>query len=91
MFKAKAKHRFMPGHGTALAFGAMCGITALIFYLALKRENKRRDNLYGPPPGPGEYEDMDSEAYKRKYGLEGMTRDQIVELGDDHPAFRYIL
>lgn len=83
--------RFRPGHGTALAFGAMCGITAAIMYFALRRENARRDALYGPPPSQDEAHDIESEDYKRKWGLEGMTRDEIVELGDDHPAYRYIL
>lgn len=90
-YRNKDAPEFRPGHGTALAFGAMCGIMALIFYLALKRENARRDRVYGPPPGPEEVQMIESEEYKRKWGLEGMTRDEIVELGDDHPAYRYIL
>ncbi len=69
----------------------MCGIMAFILYTALKRENARRDALYGPPPGPDEVQDFESEEYKEKWGLSGMTRDEIVELGDDHPAYRYIL
>lgn len=81
----------MPGHGTALAFGAMCGIMALIFYLGLRRENARRDKVYGPPPTADEVHLFESEEYKRKWGLVNMTRDEVVELGDDHPAYRYIL
>ena len=68
----------------------MCGVTALIFFIALRRENARRDKLYGPPPGEN-VEQYEMAEYQQKWGLEGMTRDQIIELGDDHPAFRYIL
>ena len=68
----------------------MCGTTAAIFYFALKRENARRDKLYGPPPGDA-VEQYEMEEYRQKWGLEGMTREEIVELGDDHPAFRYML
>jgi hypothetical protein len=36
-------------------------------------------------------DDIESEEYKRRWGLEGMSRAEIVELGDDHPAHRFIL
>ena len=81
----------MPGHATALAFAALNCITAGIMSFALRRENARRNAKYGPPPGPDEAHEYDSEEYKRKWGLEGMTREQIVMLGDEHPAFRYML
>jgi hypothetical protein len=90
-YRNKDSPRFLPGHGTALAFGAMCGIMALLFYIALRRENTRRDRLYGPAPAADEVQMFESDEYKRKWGLENMTRDEIVELGDDHPAYRYML
>ena len=66
-------------------------ITAGILYYALRRENARRQKIYGPPPPPTEVQHYDSDEYKQRWGLEGMTRDEVVELGDDHPAFRYML
>lgn len=36
-------------------------------------------------------EDVDSDEYKSRWGLEGMTRQEIVDLGDDHPKHRFIL
>ena len=36
-------------------------------------------------------EDIDSDEYKARWGLEGMSRSEIVDLGDDHPAHRFIL
>lgn len=69
----------------------MCGIMALILTTYLRRENKRRDALYGPPPAEHETEGYESEEHKQRWGLEGMSREQIVELGDKHPAYRYIV
>jgi hypothetical protein len=71
----------------------MNGIMALIFYISLRRENRRKDKMYGPPPteSEGAAMDVDSQEYRHKWGLEGMTRDEIIELGDKHPAYRYIL
>jgi hypothetical protein len=69
----------------------MNGIMAFILYTTLRRENARRDAKYGAAPPSIEVQDVDSEEHKKRWGLEGMTRDQIVELGDEHPAYRYIL
>jgi hypothetical protein len=69
----------------------MNGVMALILYIALRRENARKDAKFGPAPASDEIQDYESEEYKRRWGLEGMTRDQIVALGDKHPAYRYIL
>lgn len=74
-----------------MAFAAMNGIMAFILYTALKKENARRERIYGPAPGRDEIPDFDSEEAKRRWGQEGMTRDQIVDLGDNHPAYRYML
>lgn len=82
--------RYFSGHGTGLAFAAMNGLCSIILYIGLRRENARRVEHYGIPPPPGQELDVESDEYKEKWGLSGMTRDEIVELGDDHPAFRYI-
>ena len=69
----------------------LCFITALVLYLGLSRENRRRDKLYGPAPADGRILEYEDDEHKRLWGLEGMTREQIVALGDDHPAYRYML
>lgn len=74
-----------------MAFAAMNGIMAFILYMGLKRENARRQAAYGPAPAADEIHEYDNPAYLAKWGLEGKTRDQLVELGDDHPAYRYII
>lgn len=83
--------RFIPGHATALAFIAMNFVTSAFMVWALNRENKRRDEKYGPPPGRDEVHDFEDPALLRKWGLDHLTRDELVELGDDHPAFRYVI
>ncbi len=82
---------FQRGHGVALAFAAANGLMALLLYILLSRENARREREYGSAPKEEEVHAFESEDYKRKWGLEGMTREQIVALGDDHPAYRYML
>lgn len=83
--------RFIPGHATALAFLVMHFATSALLIWMLGRENRRRDETYGPPPSIHEVEDFEDPANLRKWGLEGMSREELVELGDDHPAFRYVL
>lgn len=83
--------KFIPGHATALGFLAMHFITTAIIIWMCQRENKRRDTVYGPPPGRDEVHDFEDPELLRKWGLEHLTREELVELGDDHPAFRYVL
>lgn len=90
-YRNKDAPRFQPGHATAMAFCLLNGSMALLLYIMNKRENRRRDEKYGPAPLPDEVQEYDDPAYQQKWGLEGMTRAEVVELGDDHPAFRYWL
>jgi hypothetical protein len=58
-------------------------VCATFLYFMLKRENKRRDELYGPAPLPSEGHDTSSPEYLKRWGLEGMSHDEIVNLGDN--------
>jgi hypothetical protein len=82
---------FRPGHGTALGFSMLNFSMAGLLWWMNKRENKRRDAKYGPAPTADEKVDYNDPDNLKRWGLEGMTHDEIVELGDDHPAFRYVL
>ncbi|KAL1408170.1 hypothetical protein Q8F55_004975 [Vanrija albida] len=86
-----AKTGYRPGNATALAFAAMNGITSVILWYFMRKENRRREREYGPPPAANVVHEYDDPAYRAKWGLEGMTREEILILGDDHPAFRYVL
>lgn len=88
---AKKSPPYQPGHGTAMAFAALNGIMSLIIWIGLRRENRRREKVYGPAPGPEERHDIEDPEYRKRWGLENMTSQEILELGDRHPAFRFIL
>ncbi|WVQ76646.1 hypothetical protein IAR50_006320 [Cryptococcus sp. DSM 104548] len=90
-YRNKDSPRFQPGHATAMAFCLLNFSMATILYFGLRRENNRREAMYGPQPPPEEVHEYDSQESLRKWGLEGKTREELVELGDDHPASRYIL
>lgn len=83
--------RFIPGHATALGFLAMHFTTSAILWWMFARENKRRDEQYGPPPSQHEVHDFMDADNIRRYGLEGMSREDLINLGDKHPAYRYVL
>ncbi|WVN88810.1 uncharacterized protein L203_104023 [Cryptococcus depauperatus CBS 7841] len=90
-YRNKDAPLFRPGHATAMAFCLLNFSMAFFLHVMNKRENRRRDEKYGPPPAADEVEDYESPEYQRRYGLEGMPKEDILELGDDHPAFRYVL
>lgn len=86
--------RYIRGHSIALGFSVLSIILSLFMAIYNKRENDRRDRVYGVPDPDGSdcnplYAD-DPERLK-KWGLEGMTKLEVLELGDSHPAFRYII
>lgn len=63
----------------------------------LRRENARRDRMYGPACSPdllheGEpgYSKEENDAKLKQWGLEGTTEEERVTLGDRHPSFRYV-
>jgi len=35
--------------------------------------------------------DIDSREYIEKWGLVGKSRTEIIELGENHPGYRYVL
>lgn len=57
----------------------------------MKRENERRDRIYGPPPPPlAKGEVYDDETLQR-LGLYGQSEEEIIAMGDKRSDFRYIL
>jgi hypothetical protein len=70
----------------------MALILSTILTFNLKRENARRDALYGPALS---YQDDKlveaNEEQMRVWGLEGKTKEEIAALGDNHPGFRTFL
>lgn len=35
-------------------------------------------------------EDLEDREYLERWGLTGMSKEQIIDLGDDHPSFRFM-
>ncbi|ODN96459.1 hypothetical protein L198_04173 [Cryptococcus wingfieldii CBS 7118] len=91
VYRSQDTPRYLVGHGVTFGFTVICFISSVIMYFGLRRENRRREKLYGPPPAPGNHHEWDSEEGKTKWGLEGLSREEVVDLGDDHPAHRFIL
>ncbi|GAA5943177.1 uncharacterized protein JCM15063_005226 [Sporobolomyces koalae] len=98
VYFAVDKPRYLRGHGVGLGFAAMAVILSLVLHLDYKRDNARRDRLYGKPE---EYEDgsgidsmtrsLTDPVLQKRLGLEGMSAKEIENLGDHHPLFRYFV
>lgn len=69
----------------------MCFICSVILHFLLKRENARRDALYGPPPAAPPMGEKYSDEDLQRLGLYGKTEEEIVDMGDYVPTFRYQL
>jgi hypothetical protein len=81
--------RFFEGHSIALGFAFMAIVCAIIITTASRIENARRDSLYGSVAADG----SDANPNKvltpeqwQSWGLEGLTKIEIIELGDKHPG-----
>lgn len=73
------------------SFSQMCFICSVTLHILLKRENARRDALYGPPPPAPPLGETYSDEVLQRLGLYGKTEEEIVDMGDFVPTFRYIL
>lgn len=85
------------GHAICLAFAAMAVFLSLFMRIYLAAENKRRDEKYGKVPesvmGTNGIETSavrDDPVLRAKFGLEGMSEEEIELLGDKSPFFRYV-
>lgn len=81
--------RYFEGHGISLGLASMAVICTVVLMIANQRENERRDRIYGQVAADGSDADpgKDLGAERRElWGLEGLRRTEIVELGDRHPG-----
>jgi hypothetical protein len=96
VYFAVDKPLFRRGHGTGLAFAVMAVVLSLVLHLDYKRDNAKRDQLYGRPEDyevEGEIDAMTRSqtdpVLQKRLGLDGMSAKEIEALGDRHPLFRY--
>lgn len=98
VYFAVDKPLYRRGHATGLGFAVMAVIVSLLLHLDYKRDNARRDRLFGRPEDYEDGSDIDATTrsqtdpvLQKKLGLEGMTASEIERLGDRHPLFRYFV
>ncbi|EJD38877.1 putative MFS nicotinic acid transporter Tna1 [Auricularia subglabra TFB-10046 SS5] len=89
--------RYIRGHVVAIAFAAMTIACAITMMIDNGRNNRARDAQHGAVEARGK-ESVDSrtglavDAFDReRWGLQGLSDVEIIELGDRHPSYRYIL
>ena len=81
--------RFFQGHDVAVGFALMAVVCAIVINIATRNENVRRDALYGPVAVNGSDANPNkvlTPDQSRRWGLEGLPKTEIIELGDKHPG-----
>ncbi|GJJ10303.1 hypothetical protein Clacol_004529 [Clathrus columnatus] len=94
VYPARDAPRYIRGYSIALALSVLSVIVAGGLSIYYYKENARRDRIYGPSNPDGSdcnILHIQDEVKLKMYGLEGKTREEIIELGDHHPAFRYTI
>lgn len=90
VYPASTAPRYFQGHGIAIGFSMLAIVCAAILMFAHSRENARRDRLYGTvEPGLNPLHATPEQI--KRWGLEGMSHMEILDLGDRHPAYRYLV
>ena len=74
----------------AVAFSALAIACAATLMYSNSRENKLRDELYGPVE-PGLNPLYADDAQLKRWQLVGKTRAEVLDLGDKHPGYRYLI
>ncbi|GJJ10366.1 hypothetical protein Clacol_004592 [Clathrus columnatus] len=91
VYPASDAPRYIRGHSIALGFSVLSIIVAGGLSIYNYKENARRDRIYGRPNPDGSdcnILNIQDENKLKTYNLEEKTREEIIELGDRHPAFR---
>ncbi|GJJ10311.1 hypothetical protein Clacol_004537 [Clathrus columnatus] len=94
VYPASDAPRYIRGNSIALSFSVLCVIVTGGLSIYNYKENARRDRVYGRPNPDGSdcnILHIHDEVKLKTYDLEGKTREEIIELGDHHPAFRYTI
>lgn len=81
--------RYFEGHGVAVGFSFLAIVCALTISIANRRENARKDREYGTVAEDGSDANPNkvlSPEKRARWGLDGLTPEQVIELGDHHPG-----
>ncbi|SDA02901.1 BZ3500_MvSof-1268-A1-R1_Chr11-1g03208 [Microbotryum saponariae] len=86
--------RFIRGQSVGLGFTLMALFLSLGLTLHLGNENRAKDAKYGPvQEGDEDFEQLPLDLQRARtqaWGLEGVAPQQLSDLAEDHPAFRYV-
>ncbi|CAF1166293.1 unnamed protein product [Adineta ricciae] len=106
IYRSQDAPRFVLGHSINLGFCVLGLVTAVILFIGLRLENRRRDRLFGLVSNVNSKTNLvatnrkqvtanvcgtGSEEDRRRWGYEHMTEVEILDLGDKHVGWRYIL
>ena len=93
IYPTKESPRFIKGHAINLGFAALTFITTSIIMFVNWRDNKARDAIsYAHPDGRDvDPARLDHEDERKRWGYEGLSRDELLALGDRHRGFRYVI
>ena len=89
VYPERTAPRYFQGHGIAMGFAFLAIICTTILTIANRIENARRDTLYGPAAVDGSDTNPNevlTPEQLRAWGFEGLSKTQIIELGDKHPG-----
>ncbi|GAA5885821.1 hypothetical protein JCM6882_007573 [Rhodosporidiobolus microsporus] len=97
IYRTQDSPHYRVGHGVGLGCAALAAFLSAFMHFYLKAENARRDKKYGTleeilhNPHTGEMDPSlaDTPEVRRRVGIDHLTEDQIEELGDKSPLFRY--
>lgn len=89
VYPSNTAPRFFEGHGIAVGFSSMAIVCAVIITVANRLENAHRDALFGPVAADGSDANPNkvlTAEQRKSWGLEGLSKTEVIELGDKHPG-----
>lgn len=89
VYPARTAPRYFQGHGIAIGTAFLAIVCAAILMWHNNRENKRRDALYGPVDLGTNVLHATPQQIER-WGLTNKTKEEVLDLGDRHPGYRYM-
>lgn len=85
--------RFRKGHAINLGFAGLTFVMASLIMFINWRSNRAREAISHAHPDGRDVDParLDSEGEKGRWGYQGLTREELLRLGDQHKGFRYII
>lgn len=93
IYPTKEAPRFVKGHAINLGFAGLTMVMTSLIMWSNWRRNKARDAISFAHPDGRDVDPslLDHPDEQKRWGYEGMTKDQLLALGDAHRGFRYVI